>query len=649
VSGTRRRGGSGATGALDTSTVALWAVLVLVVVGGALVTIAVHLGARLQARLDGAAATPVDLPLNPFELLASLATGRLPWPAAATWVLGALAALALVGTVAAGLVWRRRTRGRQRVDRAARYLGRLKAVGSLTEAGARRRAERLGVQGDGEGKAVPGGLPIGRHVPSGRLLVSSWEDVCVDIWGPRTGKTTSRVVPAILAAPGAVLATSNKRDLVDATRDVRGQRGQVWVFDPQGVAGESATWWWDPLSYVVDEVKAVTLARLFATAGREANARTDAYFDNAATSLLANLLLAAAVDSRPITQVYLWLADPREDEPVQILRAHDHPMPAAAVAGVVNAPDRQRGGIYGTAQEIVSFLTNRVATRWVTPDGGSLASDRRPRFDPAAFVAAGAEAQTLYSLSREGEGSAGPLVTALTVAVTEAAERLARRSAGGRLPVPLVGVLDEAANVCRWRNLPDLYSHYGSRGIVLMTFLQSWSQGVEVWGRDGMRKLWGAATVRVFGGGNTDPEFLPDVSQLVGDYDAPAPTTSSSRTGASRSYGTRSERVLDVAELSALPLGRALVFASGTPAVLVRTLPWMDGEHAAAVRASLAAHDPTGRLDAEEVGDLRASAQQRAQQRGQYRPQRSTVLGRTGTAGDGPEQDPGPKANPWLT
>ena len=51
-----------------------------------------------------------------------------------------------------------------------------------------------------------------------------------------------------------------------------------------------------------------------------------------------------------------------------------------------------------------------------------------------------------------------------------------------------MGVLDEAANVCRWRELPNLCSHYGSRGI-LMTLLQSWTQGVEVWGRDGMRKL----------------------------------------------------------------------------------------------------------------------------------------------------------------
>src|SRR5699024_11841911 len=80
---------------------------------------------------------------------------------------------------------------------------------------------------------------------------------------------------------------------------------------------------------------------------------------------------------------------------------------------------------------------------------------------------------TLYSLSKEGQGTAGPLVTALTVAVVEAAETIASSTTDaaatgdGRLKTPLVGVLDEAANVCRWSDLPDLYSHFGSRGIVL--------------------------------------------------------------------------------------------------------------------------------------------------------------------------------------
>ena len=40
--------------------------------------------------------------------------------------------------------------------------------------------------------------------------------------------------------------------------------------------------------------------------------------------------------------------------------------------------------------------------------------------------------------------TAGPLVTALTVAVVEAAEDLAAASPGGRLSRPMLGVLDEA-------------------------------------------------------------------------------------------------------------------------------------------------------------------------------------------------------------
>jgi hypothetical protein len=44
--------------------------------------------------------------------------------------------------------------------------------------------------------------------------------------------------------------------------------GEVWVFDPQGIVGELAGWWWNPLSYVTDEVKPVQVADVFALAGR---------------------------------------------------------------------------------------------------------------------------------------------------------------------------------------------------------------------------------------------------------------------------------------------------------------------------------------------------------------------------------------------
>ena len=184
--------------------------------------------------------------------------------------------------------------------------------------------------------------------------------------------------------------------------------------------------------------------------------------------------------------------------------------------------------------------------QWVTPDGASApapatatARQRNPwltgnapvgrrELDPHEFVQTSA---TMYSLSKEGRGSAGPLVTALTVAITEAAEDLAKASPGGRLPVPMVAVLDEAANVYRWRELPNLYSRYGSRGIVLLTILQSWSQGVEVWGRDGMRKLRSAANIKVYGGGVSEVEFLGELSQLIGDFDLTTTSVSHGRGG----------------------------------------------------------------------------------------------------------------------
>lgn len=428
-------------------------------------------------------------------------------------------------------------------------------------------------------------MPIGKTL--GQMpLYGTWEDMHIDIWGPRTGKTTSRAVPAILDAPGGVLVTSNKRDVVDATRDVRAEAGPVWVFDPQGIALENPTWWWNPLSYVTDEVRAAKLADHFASGSRDPGAKTDAYFDPAGQDLLAGLLLAAALDVRPITDVYTWLTRPTEEEPIDILRRHGYDLTADQVRGVITAPEKQRGGIYGTAQQMASCLTNRQVAAWVNPQGNP---DLRPQFDPAAFVRDGG---TLYSLSKEGRGTAGPLVTALTVAVVEAAEELAAGSAGGRLSVPLLGVLDEAANVCRWRELPNLYSHYGSRGIVLMTILQSWSQGVDVWGESGMRKLWSASNVKVYGGGVSEDAFLESLSKLIGDYDRQASSVSSGRGGRSVNQQLHRERILDVADLAAMPKGRAVVLSSGNRPTLIRTQPWMTGPHAEKVKASIAAHDP---------------------------------------------------------
>ncbi|WP_104176934.1 type IV secretory system conjugative DNA transfer family protein [Cryobacterium sp. Y50] len=573
MSASNRRNQNG----LDAQTIMLIVCLALVAVTLGAVWVAVTWGSHL----DG---VNPDLTGDPFGLFFGVLGGSVIWPASGTWILAATLVAVLVLSILVAVSVSRARRRRSNVDGAATYMGKGRDLRALSATGAKATAHRLGVT---DWLGVPIGITVaGRH-----KLYGSAEDMHVDIWGPRTGKSTSRAIPAILSAPGAVLTTSNKRDVLDATRDVRAAGGgRIWAFDPQRIALEEPTWWWNPLSYVTDDVKAAKLAEHFATGSRAGDSRADPYFDNAGQDLLAGFLLAAAVAGLPITKVFTWTTTPGDEAPVDILRAHGYDQMADAVDGQVNGEPRRRDSVYGTAAQMASCLKVRAIGQWVTPLGGNMTGDSRPQFDPHAFVRS---RDTLYSLSKEGKGTAGPLVTALTAATVEAAEELATTQPGGRLAVPLLGVLDEAANVCRWHGLPDLYSHYGSRGIVLMTILQSWSQGVEVWGRDGMRKLWSASNIAVYGGGVKEPEFLNELSQMVGDYGKHTTSTSVGRGNRSTSHQVQRERTLDVADLGALPRGRAVVFASGAPATLIETVPWMRSPQADAVRASIAAHDPS--------------------------------------------------------
>ena len=301
----------------------------------------------------------------------------------------------------------------------ARYMATQRDLAPMLRKEALKKSARLGVVDNP-------GVPVGRLHLGKQMLYASFEDMMLLIAGPRVGKSTSLVIPAIMAAPGAVVTTSNKRDVLDATRDVRAAEGHVWVFDPQRVAFEDATWWWNPLSYVTDDTKAAKLATHFASGTRALNAKTDAYFDGKGQELLSDLLLAAAVGNRPISEVLLWLTSVEDETPVELLHDNGYPTNARAVRGIMNTAEKARDGIYSTAQGMAVCLKSAATADWVN----ARPNDTRPQFVPETFVTS---TETLYTLSKEGAGTAGPLVTALTAATIEAAEEHAARSRGGRL------------------------------------------------------------------------------------------------------------------------------------------------------------------------------------------------------------------------
>ena len=292
---------------------------------------------------------------------------------------------------------------------------------------------------------------------------------------PRSGKTTALAIPHVLHAPGPVVATANKADLWASTGELRaadtGQR--VWAFDPQRIARGPRSWWWDPIGDLGNVEDAERLASHFVLTVEDDRAKD--IWGPAAQELLAALLMAAKVSGADLTAVYQWLNQESVPTPADLLRPR-YPALAASLRGAMDAPAETRGSVYFTARTAAKCLRNPEITRWVTPPASGL-----DRFDPDAFVRS---RQTLYLLSKDGGGSAAPLVAALTDRVLRAAVSAAEAD-GGRLDPPLVAVLDEAANICRIGDLPVLYSHLGSRGVIPVTILQSFAQGVGVWGCGG--------------------------------------------------------------------------------------------------------------------------------------------------------------------
>lgn len=537
-------------------------------------TVVVWLAARIAARLGGGPA-PAG---NPLTYALRLLTGQATWPFGTTVVLvGLLAAAAAAAASPGWLTWRW-WKSRSWVDSRAKVLSTARDTAVLRNAGVRKEARRLGSEHAGPG------TPLGRHGRDGAMLHAPWEWVLACVMGARAGKTTTMCVRQVVEnEAGPVVATSNKPDLVDLTRGPRSELGAVWVFDPQQIIGEPPDWWWNPLSTVKGVEDADELAGLFVAAVRDDGARTDAYFDNEGKALLSGMLLAAACDNRPITQVYAWLTNENDPEPSKILREHGYGIVSEAVWAVAELTPKQRDGVFGTARAMASFLRNDKILPWVTPTEQS----SRTQFDPVAFATS---QDTIYLISREGRGTARALTAALTVAIVQAAEDLAARSVSGRLPAPMSVVLDEAANVVRWPDLPDLYSHYGSRGIILSTFFQSWSQGVQVWGKTGMTKLWSAANVRIVGPGVAEEAFLGELARLIGDHDAVyrSATWTTGPGGRSVQTSIHRDQILTTADLAKMPPGRAVMLTTGIPPTLLRMVHYSAMPYADKIKASAA-------------------------------------------------------------
>jgi len=212
-----------------------------------------------------------------------------------------------------------------------------------------------------------------------------------------------------------------------------------------------------------------------------------------------------------------------------------------------------------------------------------------PEFVSSEFVR---RTDTMYALSKDGPGSSSAISSALVGQILTCAEEYSEQQESERMPIPFTAVLDEAANICKIEDLPRWYSHFGGRGIILITFFQSPSQGEKVWGREAFKSMIDAASVIWYGGNVEDDAFLSGLVDAVGTHYVD--TESRSRgTGlfssgqSSVSSSWQKENIFDKRDLRALPKTRALVTIGGSTPILVRKAFWGDSPFADKIRRSM--------------------------------------------------------------
>ncbi|MGW7514270.1 type IV secretory system conjugative DNA transfer family protein [Streptomyces sp. NPDC054796] len=547
--------------------IVLVAALALVLFGAA------WIGGTLGALLTGAGWNPPPFGLATFGTLLTQGPGTL-WPGTSPVAVVLGIVLVFVGAIALGVLV---------VRRVLRMLGRTKGLAgkkelaSMGPEGIAERARDLRPSLKGKQHLHPDetGNLLGDLDPNGPELRSSFEDVELDLMAPRAGKSTGIAVPRVLRAQGPVLLTSNKSDVYAVTRAAREQAGKVWTFDPQGIAHTPREMWWDILSDCHTIEGARRLAGHFVASVNDDQSKKD-FWISAAQNTITCLFLAAARGGASVNELLGWLADPADRTPVDLLRDVQLHAMAEQLQGTVRGAVETRDGIYETARQCVACLLDPEIVAWVTPD------PNLPEFKPHEHVLG---KDTLYLLSKDGGGSAAGVIAGLADSTMRAGVIAAERM-GGRLDPPMTAVLDEAANVCRISDLPDLYSHFGSRGINVVTLLQSYRQGSRVWGEAGMDALWSAATIKLLGAGLDDADFVEKVSKLVGNQDVRTPSISKSKDGTSRSYSYRLDPVLPADRIRALPKGTALLLATGVRPALIRLRPWYKEPNAGAISAA---------------------------------------------------------------
>ncbi|MCV7137492.1 type IV secretory system conjugative DNA transfer family protein [Mycobacterium hodleri] len=412
------------------------------------------------------------------------------------------------------------------------------------------------------------------------VVSASARGAALVIGPPGSGKTQSVIMPSVAYAPGAVVSTSMKAEVLAATHVARSLRGTCWLFDPGGasVPAGMVGLRWNPLCDVTDWDAARSVAARLAgpsRAGAGASHEGDHWTDRAETWL--SVLLYAAKLSAPggdIAALARWSMNPTsagpECEAIFIVAEQDGDTDAtiaeALLVSLLNVPDRERESIASTLGRIMNIYTSSAALR----------SGVNPNFDVHAFVRSTDTVYITAPVDRQRDYA--PLIAGFleSIRLAQYHRRQAVDLGTETQTAPVTFVLDEAANTAPIP-LPNVASEAGGQGLHLVVAFQDLSQARARWGQaaDGFLTLFPEKLILA---GMNDRSTADMLSKMSGDYDRMTvgvsqpgksfntsmsigrPHVSTNRGQPGYSYQTTRTPVLSIADITGVPAGQGLYY-----------------------------------------------------------------------------------------
>lgn len=413
------------------------------------------------------------------------------------------------------------------------------------------------------------------HIEKRTTLVLDPRFSTLVVGPPDSGKSSNLAIPLTISPAYdqcKLVVCSTKDELMMASYGHRSRIGRCTLYDPVGETKLHSQRWsfLDGIREYGDAMRVahnlVSQSSGMRDGGSDGNSQ---YFKNTAEMGLAPLLLAAVAGKCDLATLIKWVNEPLQtfnDGTVRRLLENSG-LPGAdraisAFEGQFQNPDgRIWGQTYATIKStLVAFNTYESVLESADTTKGDV-------FSAEEFLLSPTPDTHYLTSSRTTQDELRPLFVAHLEDLIRTAERVAKQN-GGSLPMPLVVIIDEAANSAPLPSLPTLLATARSADITVITFWQGIDQIHARYGSEA-ETVVNASLTKIVLPGASDSKTLELVDRLSGQ------TIEESRSETIDDSGDTKSQSISMSRVSLLPVYKVRQLRKGMGAVCHDNLPWV--------------------------------------------------------------------------